>query len=168
MKTKITIAIAFILASFTLQAQSKVGTVDSEYIISKMPQLVKVQERITKYGKKLDSSFQGKVKAYDAKVVAYNKDQKTLSEALKKTRYEELGTLDQDIKKFRQNASSLMQIRRDEYMRPLYKRLGDVIAEIAKKNRYTQILTISGNQFAYFDTKLDITKLVLAKLGIKE
>ena len=168
MKTKIFLSITILLVGFTLQAQSKVGTVDSEYIISKMPQVIKVQERIAAYGKKLDSTFQSKVKAYDVKVTAYNNDVKTLTEAVKKTRYNELAKMDQDMKKFRQNGVKLMQLRRDDYMRPLYKKLADVIAEVAKKNGYTQILTVTGNQFAYFDEKLDITKLVFAKLGIKE
>ena len=53
-------------------------------------------------------------------------------------------------------------------MRPLYKKLSEVIAEVSKANGYTQILTTNGNQFGYIDERYDITKLVLEKLGIKE
>ena len=62
----------------------------------------------------------------------------------------------------------LMQLRRGEYMRPLYKKIADVVEQVAKENGYTQILTTTGNQFAYFDQKHDITKLVMEKMGIKE
>ena len=55
MNTKITFIIALLLVCFGANAQSKVGTVDSDYIISKMPQLKGVQERIKNYGKRLDS-----------------------------------------------------------------------------------------------------------------
>jgi len=37
---------------------------------------------------------------------------------------------------------------------------------VAKENGYTQILTITGNEFAYIDSKFDITELVLKNLGI--
>lgn len=168
MKLKITLLAAMLLSSFAIQAQNKVGTVDSEYVISKMPQLTAVQTRISSYGTKLDSSFSIKVKEYDTKVDAFNKAEKTMTEEVKKTKYAEIAELDQDLKKFRQNGAQLMQIRRDELLRPLYKKVTEVIAEVAKANGYSQILTITGNELAYLDTKYDITKLVLAKLGIKE
>ena len=168
MKLKITLLAAMLLSSFAIQAQNKVGTVDSEYVISKMPQLTAVQTRISSYGAKLDSSFSIKVKEYDAKVDAFNKAEKTMTEEVKKTKYTEIAELDQELKKFRQNGAQLMQIRRDELLRPLYKKVTEVIAEVAKANGYSQILTITGNELAYLDTKYDITKLVLAKLGIKE
>ncbi len=52
-------------------------------------------------------------------------------------------------------------------MTPLYKILSDVITEIAKSENYTQILTTSGNEFAFIDNNFDITEKVMAKLGIK-
>jgi outer membrane protein len=70
--------------------------------------------------------------------------------------------------KFRKNGSTMMQLQKDDNMRPLYKKLSEVIAEVAKANGYTRVLTTNGNQFGYIDENFDITKLVLAKLGIKE
>ena len=39
-------------------------------------------------------------------------------------------------------------------MRPLYKRVSDVIILVAKEKGYTQVLTSSGNEFAYLDEKI--------------
>jgi outer membrane protein len=168
MKTKFTLIIAILCIGFSTYAQNKVGTVDSDYIMARMPQLKTVQERISKYGAKLDSIRKVKIAQYDAKAKAYNDAAKTLSEADKKTKYDEIAKMNQEILKFRQNASQMMQLRRDEYLRPLYKKIGDVVAQVAKEKGYSQILTSNGNQFAYFDPKHDITKLVLEKMGIKE
>ena len=168
MKHTLTLVAFALFFSFTSNAQTKTGTVDSEYIISKMPQLKTVQTRIEKYGAKLDSSFQVKLNTYKEKVTAYNKVSETLAEADKKTKVEELATLDNDLKLFRTNGTKMIQLQRDEYMRPLYKKLSVEISAIAKANGYSQILTITGNEFAYLDPKFDITKLVMAKMGIKE
>ena len=168
MKLKLTLFLAAIFFSLQTNAQSKVGTVDSEYILSKMPQMNTLEVRMKSYGAKLDSSFSIKVKQYDLKVDAYNKIEKTLSDADRKTKYQEIVTLDQDLNKFRQNGTKLMQIRRDELLRPLYKKISDVIKEVSKANGYTQILTLTGNQFAFFDEKFDITTLVMKKMGIKD
>lgn len=75
--------------------------------------------------------------------------------------------MNNDINKFRQNGTKMMQIRREEFMRPLYNKIAETVAQIAKEKGYTQILTVTGNQFAYIDEKHDITKLVLAKLNLK-
>jgi len=168
MKTKITLLITAFFVCLTITAQTKVGTVNSELIISKMPQLAKANERIKRYTNKLDSTFQIKVKNYDAKVAEYNKVIKTISEDNKKIKYNELLNLDKDLKMFQENGTKILQVTRDDFMRPLYKKVSEVISQIAKEKGYTQILTTSGNEFAYIDKKFDITKLVLTKLGIKE
>ncbi len=168
MKIKITFIIALLFIGFTTNAQTKVGTVDSELILSKMPQLKTVQNRLKNYGAKLDSVNGIKIKAYDDKVKIYNDGAKTFAEPIKKTKLAELSSLNKDIAKFRQNAAKMMQLRREEFLRPLYKKIGDLVTEVAKENGYSQILTLTGNEFAYIDEKFDITKLVLVKLGIKE
>ncbi len=126
-----------------------------------------VLKRIDNYGKQLDSSFQIKTKEYQSKIDAYKAVEKTLSDADKQTKYQEITALEQDMGKFRKNGTQMMQLRRDEYMRPLYKKVSKIIAEISKANGYTQILTTTGNQFGYIDERFDITQLVLDKLGIK-
>ncbi|WP_299123579.1 OmpH family outer membrane protein [uncultured Tenacibaculum sp.] len=163
----------FILFAITLfttlsYAQTKVGTVNSDYIISKMPQMKNVIRRVENYSKKLDSSFQIKLKEFQTKVETFKTSQKSLSEEDKKNKAQEIATLEQEINNFRQNGAKLLQIQRNDSMRPLYKKLSEVIAEVSKANGYTQILTTNGNQFGYIDERYDITKLVLEKLGIKE
>ena len=165
MKSKI-ICIAFALISSISIAQSKVGTVDSEYIISLMPETKVVSERSQNYGAKLDSSFTIKVETYKAKIEAFKKNEKTLGELAKQAEYKELAEMEADIKKYQQNGNQLMQLKQDELMRPLYTRLSNAITTVAKANKYTQVLTLTGNEFAYIDNDFDITELVLKSLGI--
>jgi outer membrane protein len=167
MKLKITLLVTILLTTVSF-AQTKLGTVNSDLIINKMPQMKNVQRRVENYGKRLDSTFQIKAKDYQAKIEAYKAVEKTLSEADKTTKIQEITVIEQEMGKFRKNGSTMMQLQRDENMRPLYKKLSEVIAEVAKANGYTQILTTNGNQFGYIDDKFDITQLVLDKLGIKE
>ena len=168
MKIKITLLIATFFVCYSINAQTKVGTVDREYIIAKMPQLKSVQERINSYGSKLDSINKSKISLHDATVKKYNESAKTLSDADKKAKFTEISKLKQEIAQFQENGSKMMQLRRNDFMRPLYKKVNEVIEGIAKEKGYTQILTLTGNNFAYLDVKHDITKLVLEKLGIKE
>ncbi len=166
MKSTITLLLAVLFINFT-NGQSKIGTIDSEFVIGKMPQMKQVIQRVNKYGKKLDSLYQAKVVTYKSKIEAYKKVEKTLSIADKKAKTQEIIALEQDMNQFRENGNNLMQLRKNQYMRPLYKKVSETIQKIAKEQHYTQILTTSGNEFAYIDEKFDITKLVLKTLGIK-
>jgi outer membrane protein len=132
-----------------------------------MPEATIVMKRSQAYGAKLDSSFSVKVKKYQLKVEEFKKNEKSLGVLAKQTDLQELSDMEADIKKYQQNGSQLMQLKKNELMRPLYKKLSDAISVIAKADGYSQILTITGNEFAYMDNKFDITELVIKNLGIK-
>jgi len=167
MKSKITMVLIAFLSTVSI-AQTKVGTIDSEYIVSLMPETKIVIERSQAYGAKLDSSFAIKVEKFQTKLKDFQDNQETLSDLMKKTKNKELAEMEADIKKYQQNGSQLMKLKQNELMRPLYKKLSEAINEVSIANNFTQVLTITGNQFAYVDDKFDITKLVMNKLGIKE
>ncbi|QOD61241.1 OmpH family outer membrane protein [Polaribacter haliotis] len=160
--------ILFLIAfsSIVSVAQTKVGTINSEYIITIMPETKIAMKLSQDYGAKLDTSFTAKIEDYKAKIEDYKAKEKEMGELMKKTTQKELIALEQDIQKYKKNGTTLMQLKRDELMRPLYKKLSDVIAEVSKANGYTQVLTTSGNEFAFVDEKFDITELVVKKLGI--
>ena len=166
MKSKIILLVVTFLSTVSI-AQSKVGTIDSEYIISLMPEAKIVLEKSQAYGAKLDSSFSIKVEDFQVKLKDFQDNQATLSDLMKKTKGKELAEMEADIKKYQQNGSQLLKLKQNELMRPLYNKLNEAIRDVSKANKFTQVLTISGNQFAYIDDAFDITGLVMTKLGIK-
>ena len=167
MKLKyISLSVAFILFSISMIAQSKVGTVNVNEILSKLPELTTVNTAVTTYNAGLEKTLNEKVTTYKTKLEAYKKNATTYSDVMKKTMGEELFGLENDIKKFQQNGSKLTQLRQDDLLRPLYKKISDMVALVAKEKKYTQILTVDGNEFAYVDEKFDITAIVKTKLEI--
>ncbi|WP_298777902.1 OmpH family outer membrane protein [uncultured Polaribacter sp.] len=167
MKSKITILFITFISTISI-AQTKVGTINNDYIINLMPEAKTVIERTQKYGAKLDSSFSIKMSEFQAKVDDFKKKEKEMGPLLKKTTIQELTAMEKDIQQYQENGNKLMQLKQNELMRPLYKMLNDAISSVVKENGYTQILTTTGNDFAYIDEKYDITKLVMTKLNIKE
>jgi len=162
----ISLSVAFMLFSISMIAQSKVGTVNVNEILSKLPELTTVETAVAAYKSGLEKTLNEKVSIYKTKLDLYKKNADTYSDITKKTMGEELYNLENDIKIFQQNGSQLTQIKQDDLLRPLYKKISDMIAIIAKEQKYTQILTVDGNEFAYADEKFDITTIVKTKLGI--
>jgi outer membrane protein len=81
----------------------------------------------------------------------------------------ELQQMQQNIEKLQQDAQTTVQNKQTQLMGPLYKKVGEAIAAVAKENGYTFILTqqIGGlDVLLYSDDKMDVSDLVLKKLGI--
>jgi len=154
------------LFSICMIAQSKVGTVNVNEILSKLPELTSVETAVATYNSELEKTLNKKITIYKTKLEAYKKNAETYSDVMKKTMGEELYGLENGIKKFQQNGSQLTKLKQDNLLRPLYKKISDMIAIVAKEQKYTQILTVDGNEFAYADEKFDITIIVKTKLGI--
>lgn len=166
MKSKIFFLSAILITSLAF-SQTKLGTIDNDYIINLMPEAGIVVKMSQDYAKKIDSTFSIKMKAYQSKVDDYKKNEKEYGELMKKTLIGEIQVMEEDLQKFQDNGKKLMQLKQNELMRPLYKKLNNAIELVAKKNGYSQILTTQGNQFAFIDGKYDITQLVMNQLGLK-
>ncbi len=164
---KLIVSILVFAASFQLSAQSKTGTIDTDFVLSKMPELTKVQEDLKAYNGKLEADLKVKVDEYQAKVKDYQEKVASFTEPMKKTKQEEIINLENDIAKFRQNGSQLVQLEQNKLLQPLYDKIGNALKEIAKAEKYTQVFTISNSGLAYIDPQYDLTKKVMAKLGIK-
>lgn len=165
MKTKIA-TIAFTLTSLFAISQTKVGTVNSELIVGLLPEMKNVVASLDRYAKEVDSTYQIKVKEYQEKVADFQK-LGDVSDNFKRIKLEEISELEQALQKSQQNSNQLIQLKRNELLRPLYKKVGDAITVIVQSEGYTQILTTSGNEFAYADEKYDLTQKVMDKLGVK-
>ncbi|GAA4276397.1 OmpH family outer membrane protein [Aquimarina mytili] len=164
---KILVSFLVLVTSLQLNAQSKTGTIDTEFILAKMPELTKVQEELKAYNTKLEGELKVKVDDYQAKVKEYQEKEASFSDPMKKTKQEEIITLENDIAKFRQNGSQLVQIEQNRLLQPLYQKIGKMLEEVAKAEKYTQVFTITTSGLAYVDPNYDLTKKVMTKLGIK-
>ncbi len=158
--------IAFLFLCVTGFAQSKVGTIDVDYIISQMPELSSVQKQIEDYGKGLDSNLLNKLAEYQTAIDKYKTDEVSLTINQKKGRQDSIIAMENDIQKFQQNGNQLIVLKQEEYLKPLYEKIGIALEKIAKAEGYTQVL-MRNNDVVYIDNRYDLTLAVLKELGIE-
>lgn len=158
--------IAFLFLCVTGFAQSKVGTIDVDYIISQMPELSSVQKQIEDYGKGLDSNLLNKLAEYQTAIDKYKIDEVSLTINQKKGRQDSIIAMENDIQKFQQNGNQLIVLKQEEYLKPLYEKIGIALEKIAKAEGYTQVL-MRNNDVVYIDNRYDLTLAVLKELGIE-
>lgn len=156
--------IAFLLTA-VVSAQTKVGTINTEYIVSKMPEFKDVQKKLETYGKTLDTGLKEKFDEYQAKVKDYTEKEATYTDALKELKQKDILKLEEDIQKLRTNSSKLLQVRQDELLRPLYNKIGVEVEKIVQADGFTHVFN-ENNSLIYIDPKFDITIKVMKNLGI--
>lgn len=163
---KIIFPVLLLLISININAQTKVGTIDTDYVLAKMPEFKKVQEDLNAYGAKLQADLKVKTDDYQAKIKSYQEGVSQMTEPMKKLKQDEIIALENDITKFRQNASQLIPLEENRLLQPLYEKIGSALEEVAKEEGFTQVLTMNNSGLAYIDPKFDLTETVLTKLGI--
>lgn len=145
---------------------SKVGTIDIDFILSKMPELADVQKQVQEYTKGLETDLQKKMKALENGVAIYKQNETTYTLNQRKVKQDSLLQLEADMNKFQQNGNQLIMLKREEYMRPLYDKIGQALEKVAAAGEYTQVL-LRNDDVVYVDNRLDVTLAVLKEMGIE-
>jgi outer membrane protein len=164
---KYLIALSFTFLSISAFAQSKVGTIDADYILNQMPQMAEVNEGLKTYNTELQKELENNVAKYETLVKEYQSNGTTLPDEERKTKESEIISLENDIKNFRQKAGVMMQLRRNELTKPLYEKINEAMLLVIQEENYTQIFHSGGNDLAFSAQEFDITMKVLGKLGIQ-
>ncbi|WP_127846431.1 OmpH family outer membrane protein [Psychroflexus aestuariivivens] len=160
------ISIALLLISLTSLAQTKVGTINNEYILSKMDEIKSVEEQMKVYSRQLDSTIQTKYAEYKTKLDKYKSEEADMNEVMKKIKQNEIVDMEEDLQKLQQNSSKMLQIKQDELLRPLYNKIGNALEVIVQKEGFTQVFD-ENNSIIYIDPEFDLTLKVMKSMGIE-
>lgn len=145
---------------------TKVGTIDIDYILSQMPEITDVAKQVEDYGKGLDADMQKKLDDYQALVKDYQDTEATLTIAQRKVKQDTIVARENDINRFQQNGQRLIALQREQFLQPLYKKIGDALEKLAKAQGYTQVLQRDAT-LVYIDNRFDLTLPVLKEMGIE-
>lgn len=145
---------------------TKVGTVDVDYILSLMPELAGVQKQVEDYGATLTAQLDAKMTAYQAYVDNSTANVGSMTIKQKETVRDSIASLELDISQFQQNAQKLAALKQEEFLQPLYDKIGNSLQKVAEAQGYTQVL-LRDNRVVFIDNRLDLTLDILADLGIE-
>jgi outer membrane protein len=161
--------VAFVSHAQTATPTTKVGSVDVDYILNQMPEGKQMESDLKSLQTQLKTQIDTKYQDFQKKLADYNANLNTMIDAVRANTERELQQMQQNIEKLQQDGQATVENKQRQLMAPIYKKLGDAIAAVAKENGYTFILTqqIGGlDVLLYSDDKMDVSDLVLKKLGI--
>jgi outer membrane protein len=171
MRTRILLAVFVVTAAFAKAqtASPKIGYADVDYIFSQMPDAKKIETELQSTQTQLKNQLDAKVKEFQDKLAKYQQGAATMLEAVRANEERELQQMQQNIEKLQTDGQTQLQRKQQQLMEPVYAKVGKAIEDVAKENGFTFILNqqVGGlDVILYGDEKMDVSDLVLKKLGV--
>ncbi len=167
--TVLFVMIACIATTFA-QKVNKFGYLNSQELVSLMPEKMKADSAIEKYAKELDNLATQMATEYQTKAAAYQAkfDKKQMSDAEAELAAKELQDLEQRINDFQQAAQNKVQDKQDKLYSPIMAKINEAIKAVAKTNGYTYIFDSSAGSLLYADEADDVLPLLKTYLKLPE
>jgi outer membrane protein len=176
MKSSIAIFVTVLFIAFGMQAQTayKFGHIDSQKLITSLPESENAQKALEAEGKSIQDQLEVMEVEYNNKVNDYMNneklpagDPKKWSDIVKADKEKEIQDLGRRIQEFQQTANQLIQKKREELFKPILEKVDKAIKDVAKDNKFTYIFDIA--TLLYFsEESIDITPMVKTKLAVKQ
>jgi len=154
------------LALFAQDA--KLGHINSQEVITLMPEIATVKKTVDELGKKWEGEIVKMREEYNNKIKEFQQKQDSMPEGIKQVRVSEIQELEQRITTFQQTAYNDLNKKQEELFSPIIDKVKKAINDVAVEGNYTYIFEMGTQTILYHSPKSnDITALVKKKLGLK-
>ena len=143
MKHLKTLAIALVLIISTqVSAQSKTAHIDVKALMTTMPEMKTAQAQLQTLQETYDKEYKGMVQEYQTKLDKYQTEAEngTASEDINKTRSEEMQAMGKRIQDFQQNASTQLQKKELDLLKPIMEKAQAAIQKVASAKGFDYVL----------------------------
>ena len=167
MKSKIaSIATSLLIALFSITSISaqKFGVVDTEKIISELPEVKQANSNIEALKAQLSKKGQDMVKSLQTKYQALQSKQNELSPNQIKLENESLQKDQTALQAFEQDSKDKIMKKSEELLAPVQERINVAIKAVATEKELSYIFDLSQGLILYHDDAVDVSSLVVAKM----
>ncbi|WP_299758991.1 OmpH family outer membrane protein [uncultured Pontibacter sp.] len=158
----------FLLASVS-QAQ-KIGYIDSDFILSKMPAYNKVQQEMDKYAGAWQREIEQLQQQSDQLKQDYKAEEVLLTDKMKQKRQAEIAKKENELRDYQRKVfgyEGMMFKRRQELMRPIQDEVFTAVEKVAKSRSVQIMFDKSGDLVMIYTNPVhDYTEYVLEELGL--
>ncbi len=167
-KLKLTMMMLVVAMSTSVFGQKavKIGHINSNDLLSAMPERTKIQKDLEDHATELRTTLESMRKEYDTKVQEFQAKQDVMTDVIKNSKIKEITDLEKRITEFQQTAEADLQKKEQELLQPVIDKAKEAINTVAKEGGYTYILDSSVGVVLYSVEGDDIMALVKKKLGL--
>jgi len=166
----LTLLVAFFVFGLNFAKAQKFGYINSDFILSKMPDYSKAQGEIDQLSAAWQKEIEEMQKKVEGLYSAYQAEQVLLTEEMKQERLDEMKKKEADLKEYQKKVfgfGGLFFLKKQELIKPLQDKVFDATEKVAKANRLAIIFDKAGELvMIYTDPRHDYTDFVLEELGL--
>ncbi|MBK7884572.1 MAG: OmpH family outer membrane protein [Chitinophagaceae bacterium] len=163
---KLIVAGVMALGFLSASAQNKIGYINTEELISVMPEADKANTELQEFQASLSQQYKDMMQELETKGKQFDTDSLKLTASMKEIKRGELMQLYEKAQSWNQQAQDMYQQKAQEKVMPIRAKAQEAIKAIAKENGYAYILDI--NAVIVGPPGDDVLVLVKKKLGIKD
>ena len=170
MKTTKTLFLLIVTLMTSISTYSqKFAYVDSDYILSKMPEFVQAEEKIDDFSKEWQSEIELAYEEVEQMYRNYQSEQVLLTSEMKTKREEAIMEKEKSVQSLQQkyfgNNGDLYKKRQD-LIKPIQDRIFDAVQQLAASNKYSIIFDASSDLIMlYSNPDLDKSDKILELMG---
>ena len=162
---KLTAAFLLLFVTMTATAQSKIAHIDSQTLISEMPEVKEAQAQLEKLQKTYATEIDASMKEYQTKLQTYAADAQNQTQVTNDARQKELAGMEQNIQQYQQTASQDIQKKQADLLRPLIEKARAAIQKVARAQGFEYVIDgTQGGSLILSDGK-DLMEDVKKELG---
>lgn len=161
---KLFIAGAMMMAMYSASAQNKIGYINTDELISVMPEAAKADADLKEFQTGLAQQYQDLSADLNAKDSAFVVDSLKMSPSMREIKRKELIDLYQRVQNYQQESQESYQQKANEKIAPIREKALNAIKAVAKENGYSYVF--NSDNLLVMPPGDDILPLVKAKLGI--
>ena len=163
------ILIIYCLLVSLMYADTKIGYIDSQIIMSEYEDVRQIQVELEKEQKRLQVIYEKKLTSLDSLTNAYQTGSIILSEQKKKQMESDITIKQQEIQEWQLKyfgPEGMLFSKRQELIKPIQDKIYDAIQQIATNNKYSVIFDSSSDLIMlYSNNNLDKSDKVLELMG---
>jgi outer membrane protein len=156
---------AFLLIPLGAIAQDKIAYLNSEEVITAMPEYAQLQDSLQNTQKAFEAYLAEMQDEYSKKYQAFMKEGDMLNEAIRIRRLQEVQEIEQKAANFAEESKERLQQLYAALMTPIEQKVRNAIQAVGAENNFTYVLN-AGVMMYVSPTATNATDLVKKKLGL--
>ncbi len=162
------------LSTVVSAQQLKVGYVDPQTILTRMPEMKAIQQKLINFDEKQGNALRAKDAELKNAIAVYRQKEGAISESAKQTEQAALQQKSAELNQAQQKAQADFAAKREELLGPLLNQIDLAITNVAKRMELSYVLNTTTNSgdliILYaspdYQAKFDITEQVMVELGM--
>lgn len=148
----------------------KFGYIDTNFILSKMPEYLKAQSEIEQLSAGWQKEVEDMQRAVEMEYLSFKAEEVLLTDEMKEERMTLIKKKESELKEYQRKVfgfGGLFFLKKQELIKPLQDKVWEAVEKVAKQNRLAIVFDKSGELvMIYTDPRHDYTDFVLEALGL--